>query len=384
VCGRFAGFMECRGDARNPSRSVAAVRPRGNNQNGGSPRLPASPSAILLQRVRLFRLITVPVALGSLGLALWWPGLGASAVVRHSPKAALACRGTAAPPRYAHVIWIVFENQGYDQVVGNHKLPYTNRLASSCGLATRYYGVGDPSLPNYIAMTSGGTWGVTGDSSEPLHVPSIFSQVRVARLQWRSYSESMPRNCHRSDHPRSNSVYTAHHEPVIYYAGIRRDCARWDVPLGTVHKGPLARALATNTLPAFAIVGPNDDGGTTKAGCSRPCGDVDPPRSDHFLRAWMRTILASKAYAAGTTAVFVTWDEDARFERRLCPALDCDHLATIVVSPSIPAGTRSDAVFSHYSLLRTTEDMLGLRGHLGKAASARSMAPAFHLLGAGR
>jgi hypothetical protein len=288
------------------------------------------------------------------------------------------------PPRYAHVIWIVFENEGYDQVLGNHSLPYTNRLAAACGLATRYYGVGDPSLPNYIAMTSGGTWGVTGDSSAPLHVPSIFSQVRAAHRQWRSYSESMPRNCDGSDYPSSNPVYTAHHEPVIYYAGIRRDCTRWDVPLGTVHKGPLAHALAANALPAFAIVGPNDDGGTTKPGCSRPCGHVDPPLSDSFLRKWMTRIIASKAYASGKTAVFVTWDEDATFENTLCPALDCDHLATLVISRSVRPGSRSTAVFSHYSLLRTTEDMLGLRGRVGKAASAMSMAPAFRLLGAGR
>jgi hypothetical protein len=278
------------------------------------------------------------------------------------------------------VIWIVFENQGYGQVVGRRSLPYTNRLAASCGLATRYHGVGDPSLPNYIAMTSGGTWGVTGDSSAPLHVPSIFSQVRARHLQWRSYSESMPRNCYRSDYPSDHPVYTAHHEPAIYYAGIRRDCARWDVPLGTVHNGALAHALAANELPAFAIIGPNDDGGTTKPGCSRPCGHVDPPLSDSFLRAWMTKILASQAYVSGTTAVFVTWDEDAKFENKLCPTLDCDHLATLVVSPSVRPGRRSAAAFTHYSLLRTTEDLLGLRRHLARAASAPSMATAFGLL----
>jgi hypothetical protein len=318
------------------------------------------------------------VALLALGLTLWGAGAGASAVLRK--PGGRPCRGAAPPSRYAHVIWFVFENQGYDQVVGNHALPYTNRLAASCGLATRYYGVGDPSLPNYIAMTSGGTWGVTGDSSDPLHVPSIFSQVKARHLQWRSYSESMPRNCDRSDYPDHDPVYTAHHEPAIYYAGIARDCARWDVPLGTVHKGALAHALATNTLPAFAFVGPNDDGGTTKPGCSRACGDVDPPLSDSFLRAWMKKILGSRAYASGRTAVFVTWDEDATFENTLCPALDCDHLATLVVSPSVRPRTRSATVFSHYSLLRTAEDLLGLRGHLGKAASATSMAPGFHLL----
>ncbi len=333
---------------------------------------------------RLQRLIAVPLALGALGLTLSWVGAGASAVLRNSTTAARPCRGAAPPRRYAHVIWIVFENQGYHQVVGNRHLPYTNRLAASCGLATRYYGVGDPSLPNYIAMTSGRTWGVTSDSSPALRVPSIFSQVRSAHLQWRSYSESMPRNCYRSDYPSSNPVYTAHHEPVIFYANIRRDCSRWDLPLGTVHKGPLAHALASGKLPAFAFVGPNDDGGTTKPGCSRPCGDVDPPLSDRFLRRWMKKILASKAYASGKTAVFVTWDEDATFENTLCPALDCDHLATLVISPSVRRGMRSAAAFSHYSLLRTTEDLLGLRVHLGKAASALSMAPAFRLLRAGR
>src|SRR6266566_1187985 len=259
--------------------SVAAIRPHGNNRKGRSPWPGDARSAILSQQVRHVRLIAVLVALGSLGLALWWVGAGTSAVLRNS-TAARPCRGAAPPRRYAHVIWIVFENQGYHQVVGNRHLPYTNRLAASCGLATRYYGVGDPSLPNYIAMTSGGTWGVTGDSSKPLHVPSIFSQVRSTHRQWRSYSESMPHNCDRSDYPSSNPVYTAHHEPVIYYVGIRRDCVHWDVPLGTVHNGPLEHALATNTLPAFAIVGPNDDRGTTKPGCSRPCGHVDPPLSD--------------------------------------------------------------------------------------------------------
>lgn len=330
--------------------------------------------------MRLLLLIILAAALGALGLVPWSID-GPSAVAQPS-KAGLPCRAAAAPSRYTHVIWIVFENQGYRQVLGNRKLPYTNRLAASCGLAERYYGVGDPSLPNYIAMTSGGTWGVRDDSSKPLRVPSIFSQVQAAHLQWRSYSESMPRNCDRSDYPPRNPIYTAHHEPVLYYSRIRRACARWDVPLGTVHEGPLEGALATNTLPAFAILGPNDDGGRRKPGCSRPCGDVDPPRSDSFLREWMKTILASKAYASGRTAVFVTWDEDAKFENRLCPALDCDHLATIVVSPSVRPSTRSEAFFSHYSLLRTTEDMLGLRGHLGKATSARSMARAFHLLGA--
>ena len=365
--------------------SLAVPPTVGNNQKVANPRVVADGLPSFPGPVQLLRLIAMTLLLGSLGLIPIGVETSASTGAPGSLAAsARPCRGVAPPARYTHVIWIVFENQGYDQVIGNHSLPYTNRLAASCGLATHYYGVGDPSLPNYIAMTSGGTWGVTGDSSPSLHVPSIFSQVKARHRQWRSYSESMPANCYRSDYPSSNPVYTAHHEPVIYYAGVGRDCARWDVPLGTVRKGPLARALARNTLPAFAFIGPNDDGGTTKRGCSRPCGDVDPPLSDSFLRAWMAKIIGSRAYASGKTVVFVTWDEDATFESSLCPALNCDHLATLVVSPSVQPGRRSAIVSSHYSLLRTTEDLLRLRGHLGKAAAASSMASAFHLLRAHR
>ena len=296
-------------------------------------------------------------------------------------RAVSPCRGVAQPVRYRHVIWIVFENQGFDKVIGNGaQLPYTNSLANACGLATNYFGVGDPSLANYIAMTSGGTQGVTGDSSEPLAVPSIFSQVAARRWQWRSYSESMPSNCYLGDYPSGQPVYTAHHEPVIYYSGIRAQCRRWDVPLGTVGSGALAGDLARNTLPAFAIIGPNDDGGTAKPGCSRPCGNVDPPLSDAFLRSWMPKIFASLAYRAGKTAVFITWDEDDVFTGGLCPTLNCDHLATIVVAPSVRHATRSSVSLSHYSLLRTTEELLGIRQYLGAAATANSMSQAFHLL----
>jgi phosphatidylinositol-3-phosphatase len=327
------------------------------------------------------RRLVALIAIGTLALALHADVAGGGSRTHIGISAsALPCGGAPAPARYAHVIWILFENQGYEQVVGNPALPYTNMLANQCGLATNYFGVGDPSLPNYIAMTSGGTWGVTGDSSAPLDVPSVFAQVRGHGMQWRTYAESMPSNCYADDYPADNPVYTAHHEPALYYAGIRNDCARWDVPLGTTRAGSLAAALAANRLPAFAIIGPNDDGGTTKPGCSRPCGDVDPPLSDTFLRTWMRAILASRAYKAGNTAVFITWDEDASFSNSLCPSLNCDHIATIVVGASVRPGTRSALPFSHYSLLRTTEELLGLNQYLGQAQTAKSMSSAFHLL----
>ena len=61
-------------------------------------------------------------------------------------------------------------------------------------------------------------------------------------------------------------------------------------------------------------------------------------------------------------------------------AVSC-HIATVVVAPTTPAGARSATLFNHYSLLRTTEELLGLPGRLGHAgdASTASMRAAFGL-----
>ena len=285
-----------------------------------------------------------------------------------------------APGSYRHVIWIIFENQSLDHVIGNARLPYTNRLAGRCGLATDFHAEAHPSLPNYIAMTSGGTQGVTSDSSGPLSADSIYAQVSRSGRQWRHYAFGMPRNCDHQDSPSSSrAIYTAHHEPPIFYSSIAPDCARWDVGVGDparvedtsdVSSGPLAAALRGNALPAFATLGPTDDGGNSSAG-----GEVDPVKGDAFLARWIPAITSSRAYRSGSTAVFITWDEPDDFGSSVPRA----PIPTLVVAPWVPRGTRVAARLDHYSLLRTTEELLGIRRHLGAAASAPSMRTAFHL-----
>ena len=135
-----------------------------------------------------------------------------------------------------HVIWIFMENHGYSQVIGSSSAPFVNLLAAQCGIATNYHAITHPSLPNYIAATSGDTQGVTDDAApadHPLGVPSIFSQVKDAGLTWRSYQESAPANCSLT----SADPYAVKHDPAAYYTGIRDDCALWDVPMGTTTGG---------------------------------------------------------------------------------------------------------------------------------------------------
>jgi phosphatidylinositol-3-phosphatase len=285
-----------------------------------------------------------------------------------------------APAKYRHVIWIVFENQSYKDVIGNRQLPYTNTIARACASATNFFAEAHPSLPNYIAMTSGSTQGVRGDSSGSLSADNIYNQVKRSGRQWRHYAFGMPHNCSHQDSPSSSkAIYTAHHEPPIFYSDLAADCRRWDVGVGDptkvedtsdVKKGSLAAALDKNTLPAFATLGPTDDGGDSRAG-----GEVDPVRGDAFLKRWIPRITRSAAYRSGRTAIFVTWDEPGDFGTN--PPQE--NIATIVIAPTIRRGTKVVAHYNHYSMLRTTEALLGIHRFLGSAAGARWMRKDLHL-----
>jgi phosphatidylinositol-3-phosphatase len=264
------------------------------------------------------------------------------------PRPGLPCGTSGARPRtYEHVIWIVFENQDYGSVIGSSDAPYTNLIASECGLATNFFAETHPSLPNYIAMTSGSTQGITDDedpASHPLSVPSIFSQLGS---DWRSLEESMPSNCLRSNF----GEYAVRHNPAAYYTNV--DCAAQDVPLTSV----------PDLSARFTFVTPN------------VCNDThDCPvqTGDAWLSGFLPKIIESPEYEERETAVFITWDEDN--------GGSSNHIPTLVLSPFTRPGTQAVARYDHYSMLRTTEELLGMDEFLGGAATAASMREDFHLL----
>ena len=179
----------------------------------------------------------------------------------------------------------------------------------------------------------------------------------------------MPGTCQMQD----VGKYAVHHNPPLYFSTLE-GCAVNDVGFDRLRSD-----LAHDSLPAFSFVTPN------------VCNDThDCPveRGDRWLEAEMTKILDSPAYGSGRTALFITYDEGGAVDPPYCsqvPDLAGDdpqatgcHIATVVVSPTTEPGTTSDDYFDHYSLLRTTEDMLGLPP-LGAAAGADSMADAFGL-----
>ena len=289
-------------------------------------------------------------------------GLAAlTAAAVHGSAAAPAsgpCGSRAGTPvRVSHVIWIWFENHSAGEIVGDPAARNLRQLARDCGFAARYYAATHPSLPNYIAATSGSTQGVTDDgdpAAHPLKAVSLFEQAPSAQ----SFEESMPTKCD----PAETYPYAPKHNPEAYYTRIRERCKAGDVPLGSTSRGTLATALTTGKLPAFSFVTPS---------LCNDMHDCGVATGDAWLGSWLAKITASPSYRAGRTVVFVVWDEDDGSAVNLVPAF--------VVSPWTKPGTRSTKRFTHYSLLRTTEELLGLRTHLGGAATATSMRSAFGL-----
>jgi len=240
----------------------------------------------------------------------------------------------------------MLENVGYS-VVGSRSAPYFNQLASKCGLATKYFAISHPSLPNYIALTSGSTQGISDDgepSVHPLDVPSIFSQLGA---NWKTLAQSMPATC---DHVTSGQ-YAARHNPAVYYTTSAATCPKDDVPL----RQPL------DLNAKFTLVVPNicDD----MHSCPVSTGDA-------WLRGFVPEILSSAQYQSKSLVLFITFDENDDGASNQVP--------TLVIAPTTPKGDKVSTTFSHYSLLRTTEELLRL-GYLGGAKRATSMIAGFHL-----
>jgi hypothetical protein len=254
--------------------------------------------------------------------------------------------GVSSTATYSHVVWIMLENVGYS-VVGSPSAPYFNQLASKCALATNDYAASHPSLPNYVALTSGSTQGISDDgepSTHALHAPSIFSELGS---NWTALVESMPSPCDRV----TSGKYAARHNPAVYFTNVTAQCRSNDVPF----------SLPMNLSAGFTMIVPNI------------CHDMHScpvSTGDKWLRQMVPLILSSSQYQSRSLVLFITFDEN--------DSMASNQIPTIVISPSTPKGKRVNDHFSHYSLLRTTETLLHVR-HLGQARSARSMITPFHL-----
>jgi hypothetical protein len=233
------------------------------------------------------------------------------------------------------VFLIVMENRSASQAMQG---AYTAQLAAQYGAATNYHGVSHPSLPNYLALTSGSTWGITDDGFHSLPAGGLGAQLTSAGVTWRAYMEGMGGNCLVS-----GSGYALKHDPFPYY-GSR--CPAQVVPFTQ-----FASDLASGA-PRFVWITPNlcHDG-----------HDCSTAVADAWLAQTVPSILASNVWKDGGV-LFITWDEGED---------SANSVLTLVIHPR-PILHASGVAYNHYSLLATIEDTLGVP-RLGAAANAPAM-----------
>lgn len=306
--------------------------------------------------------------------ALGMYGLNASARSRSAtPPAAgaVADRPTPAPapaptptvrtrnglPVFSHVFVIVMENREYSSIIGNPSAPYLNSLAARYGLATNYFAVTRPSLPNYLALTAGSTLGITSNCTDcVVHAEHLANQVEADGRTWKAYTEDMPTPCYLGA---SSGGYVQRHNPFVYYGDIRGDparCAAHVVPFSQ-----FAGDLADGALPDLVWITPNLC--HTMHDCSTAAGD-------EWLASLVPGILESPAWLEGGL-LFITFDEGSTASG-CCGNASGGRVATLIIGPGVIPGIRSETAQTHYSLLRTIEESWGL-APLGEARTAAVM-----------
>jgi phospholipase C len=276
------------------------------------------------------------------------------------------------PPHYDHVVVLMEENWSYNAFMASSQAPYLKQLNATCGSEKNFHNATHSSQPNYMAATSGIASGVG------VHVANnnVFHQVQAAGRTWRSFEESMPTACLGS----SVGFYKPGHNPAVFYDDLRtptNTCSTWDVPLDPT----LSNDLQADTLPAYSWVTPNlCHAFYWVPACPTPQGAKEA-QGDTWLSAMLPRFTALPSYQAGKTLIIITFDEgqggtagvDCTDPSYYVNHPDC-HIPTVVVSPYIASGRSDSSDQNLYSLLGTTEDILGL-ARLGRAVGQPSMRP---------
>jgi hypothetical protein len=237
-------------------------------------------------------------------------------------------------PDFTHVVVVVFENHAASTIAGNPDAPTFNALAHRYATLTHYDAVAHPSLPNYLALVSGSTQGITTGCTECV-VParSLADTLAAAGRTWKTYAEDLPYPGFRGA---SAGRYAKKHNPFLYFRGVADSHQRRDrvVPFTR-----LARDLARRRLPDFSLVVPN---------LCNDMHDCSVATGDSWLKAHVVPLLRTPALRGGV--VFVVFDEGTSDEG------GGGRIEALALGPTVRRGSAFTKATNHYGLLRTIED----------------------------
>lgn len=313
-------------------------------------------------------------------------------------------------PPFTHVFYIMMENHGTSDLLGNPNAPFINQLVQRYGYENNYFGVTHVSLPNYVAAISGNNWySNSDDPTQSFPHTNLVDQLTAHHISWKGYMQSLPSagwqgywypdNLPAGSSPAQtppNALYAKKHDPFLLFPNIAQNpqLAQNVVPLRQ-----LAANLDSGNVPRFSWISPNVcsdmHGQPSGPGATCPFSNDSAlvQAGDNFLKQWIPAIMRSKAWT-GNSVIFVTWDE-AGYPSNPTPQALSTFTAPGPDAPVVPAGTVDGFSWqggpygggqvplivisrqgshpvtvstwaNHYSLLRTIEQSWNL-GYLGMA-----------------
>ncbi|MEO7894874.1 MAG: alkaline phosphatase family protein [Aeromicrobium sp.] len=258
----------------------------------------------------------------------------------------------AAENTVTKLLVFVEENHSISQMKAG--MPYAFGLATRYGYATQHVATMHPSLPNYIAIAGGKTYGITdngGPGSNGVDGMSVFGQAIAAGKTAKVYADGMTSNCAMG----GGTAYAVRHNPWPYFVNESALCNKFDVPVAK-----LDADIAGGTLPNAGMVIPNLD---------HDAHDGSLAAADQWFKGWMTKIFASPDWRSGHLAVMLTADEDDKNSGNV--------VLTTIIHPS-QNGRVVTSKLTHHGITRLYEDVIGAP-YLYAAATAPSFSTAFNL-----
>ncbi|HKU67426.1 MAG TPA: alkaline phosphatase family protein [Candidatus Baltobacteraceae bacterium] len=250
---------------------------------------------------------------------------------------------TTTAAKYSHITVVIMENYSYEQIIGNSAAPYTNKLANANALFTNSHAVTHPSQPNYLALFSGSTLGVTSDVC-PLSFSNanLSTELKAHGLSFQGYAENWPSSgnpCYgTAASVTSKYLYWRKHMPWTDFTNVAYRT------YGHLYSGP-GTALSGNVN--FVVPNICDD----MHDCSIATAD-----------AWLsRNIPSIQTYDSTHNGLLIVTFDEGEYS-------STNHIVTIMSGPGVKMGKYSQTI-NHYNVLRLIESNFGLP-LLGYSSSA--------------
>src|SRR5689334_1463003 len=159
-------------------------------------------------------------------------------------------RLTTESPSFKKVLIVIFENTSYQEALNQ---PFFGKLAKSGALLSNFHAVSHPSLPNYIAMAAGDTFGISDDKPVRLSIRHIGDLLEAQGKDWKLYAEGFPGRCFLGS---TRGAYARKHVPFLNFANIQDNptrCAK------VVSAKAFATDAANGRLPDYAMYVPDQN-----------------------------------------------------------------------------------------------------------------------------